>query len=155
MANEERAEIEAHYQMEIESIRGEVARLTYLLEQVLSFKNGKEISAQPPMKTSSVHVPRTSQNLGANSVNEHHFVLFAPIYQSQAQITVDPTEKGPSDNKSTSPTDYDKWVALKERLRVVKGNNVIDPVLATEVVWFQTLWCRRSVECWTSSSISD
>jgi len=33
MENEERAQFEAHYQNEIESIKGEVARLTNLLEQ--------------------------------------------------------------------------------------------------------------------------
>jgi hypothetical protein len=39
MDNEERAQLEAHYQNEIESIKGEVARLTNMLEQVLSSKN--------------------------------------------------------------------------------------------------------------------
>jgi hypothetical protein len=41
MENEERAQLEAHYQNDLESIKGEVARLTHLLEQVLSSKNGK------------------------------------------------------------------------------------------------------------------
>jgi hypothetical protein len=59
MNNEERAQLEAHYQNEIESIKGEVARLTDLLEQVLSSKNEKGIFAQP-----HVHVLGTSQNLG-------------------------------------------------------------------------------------------
>jgi hypothetical protein len=60
MENEERAQIEAHYQKKIESIRGEVVRLTYLFKQVLSFKNGKEMFAQPPVITSSVYVSCTS-----------------------------------------------------------------------------------------------
>jgi hypothetical protein len=46
MDNEEIAQLEAHYQNEIESIKGEVARLTDLLEQVLSSKNKKGIFAQ-------------------------------------------------------------------------------------------------------------
>jgi hypothetical protein len=62
MQNKERAQLKAHYQNEIERIKGEVARLTDLLEQVLSSKNGKGIFAQPPVKT-----PSTSQNLGADS----------------------------------------------------------------------------------------
>jgi hypothetical protein len=41
MKNEERAQLEAHYQNEIGNIIGEVAILTHLLEQMLSFKNGK------------------------------------------------------------------------------------------------------------------
>jgi phage host-nuclease inhibitor protein Gam len=54
MENKERAQLEAHYQNEIESIKGEVDRLTDLFEQVLSSKNEKEIFAQPPMKTPSI-----------------------------------------------------------------------------------------------------
>jgi hypothetical protein len=41
MDNEGKSQLEAHYQKEIESIGDEVARLTDLLEQVLSFKKGK------------------------------------------------------------------------------------------------------------------
>jgi len=37
--NEERAQLKAHYQNEIESIKGEIGRLTDLLKQVLSSKN--------------------------------------------------------------------------------------------------------------------
>jgi hypothetical protein len=53
--------LEAHYQNEIESIKGKVTRLADLLEQVLSSKNGKGIFAQPLVKTSSIHIPGTSQ----------------------------------------------------------------------------------------------
>jgi hypothetical protein len=60
MKNEERAQLEAHYQNEIESIEGERAILTNLLEQVLSSKNGKGISAQPPIGALVAHVPTTS-----------------------------------------------------------------------------------------------
>jgi hypothetical protein len=42
MKNEGRAQLEAHYQNEIESIKGELAILTHLLEHVLSSKNGKK-----------------------------------------------------------------------------------------------------------------
>jgi len=41
MENEERAQLEAHYQNEIESIKGEVARLTNLLEQCWALKMEK------------------------------------------------------------------------------------------------------------------
>jgi hypothetical protein len=57
MENEEIAQLEVHYQNEVESIKGEVARLTDLLEQVLSVKNGKRTSAQPLMEALSVRVP--------------------------------------------------------------------------------------------------
>jgi hypothetical protein len=121
MDNEERAQLEAHYQNEIESIKGEVARLTDLLEQVLSSKNEKGIFAQPPVKTPSIHVL------------EQHFMLIAPIPSSQAPITVDLTANGPPGNKSTNFVNYDKLSALKERLRAVEGNDWFDPMRATEV----------------------
>ena len=41
---------------EIESIKCEVAKLN-LLEQVLNFKSGKGMSAQPPVEVLLVHVP--------------------------------------------------------------------------------------------------
>jgi hypothetical protein len=41
MENKEKAQLEAYYQNEIESIKGQVARLTDLLKQMLSSKNGK------------------------------------------------------------------------------------------------------------------
>jgi len=133
MENEERAQLEAHYQNEIESIKGEEARLTDLLEQVLSSKNGKGIFAQPPMKTPSIHVLGTSQNLGADSTAEQHFVPIAPILSSQAPITVDLTANGPPGNRSTDFVNYDNLSALEERLRVVEGNDWLDPIRAAEV----------------------
>jgi hypothetical protein len=46
----------ALFQKEIESIKCEVTKLD-LLEQVLNFKRGKGMSAQPPVEVLSVHVP--------------------------------------------------------------------------------------------------
>jgi len=57
MENKERDQIEAHYQKKIESIKGEIARLINLLEQVLHFKNTKGMFAQPPVETLLVCVP--------------------------------------------------------------------------------------------------
>ena len=70
MKNKEMAQIEAHYKKEIKSIKCEVVRLINLLEQVLSFKNEKGTSAQPPMKTPSAHVPDTSWNFGIDSMTK-------------------------------------------------------------------------------------
>jgi hypothetical protein len=46
---------------------------------------------------------------------------------------MDPTTKGPSNNRSTGPIDHDKRVVLEERLRAFEGNNLINPVLAAKV----------------------
>jgi hypothetical protein len=133
MENEERAQLEAHYQNEIESIKGEVTRLTNLLEQVLSSKNKKGIFVQPLVKTPSIHVLGTSQNLGADSTAEQYFVPIALIPSSQAPITVDLIADGPPGNRSTDFVNYDKLSALEERLRAIEGNDWFDPMRAAEV----------------------
>jgi hypothetical protein len=56
MENEERGWQETDCQKKIESIKCEVVKLD-LLEQVLNFKSGKGMSAQPLMEALSVHVP--------------------------------------------------------------------------------------------------
>jgi hypothetical protein len=65
---QKRAQIEARYQKEIESIKGEVARLTNLLEQALSYKSGKV--AQPPIEALLARFSHTSQNLRADSATK-------------------------------------------------------------------------------------
>ena len=85
------------------------------------------------MKTPSIHVLGTSQNLGANSTVEQQFVSITPIPSSQALITMDLTTDGPPDNRSTDFMNYDKLSALEERLRVVEGNDWFDPMRAAKV----------------------
>jgi len=46
---------------------------------------------------------------------------------------MNPTMKGPSNNRFTNPTGHSKWVALKERLRAVEENNLIHPMIVVEV----------------------
>jgi hypothetical protein len=79
MENEERAHLKSHYQTELESVKNEVARLTDLLEQLLRAKNGEGTSTQPPEGAPAAHIPQASQNQGANSANEQHFMSIAPI----------------------------------------------------------------------------
>ena len=58
MENKERA----HYQAELEAVKGEVSMLTNLLEQLLRTKNGEGTSTQPPIGAPSVHVPLRNQS---------------------------------------------------------------------------------------------
>jgi hypothetical protein len=133
MENEERAHLESHYQIELESIKNEVVRLTDPLEQLLRAKNGEGRSAQPPAEASATHIPQASQNQGANSANEQHFVPIIPIQPTHAPIIMDLTAEGTPDNRSTSLMDHDKLFALEERLRAVEGNDWFDPMRAAEV----------------------
>jgi hypothetical protein len=115
MENEERAHLESHYQNELESVKNEVARMTNLLEQVLKAKNREGTSTQSIMGAPAAHIQGTSQNLGADSTAEQHFVPIDPIPPSQAPITVDLTADGPPGNRSTNFINYDKLSALEER----------------------------------------
>ena len=67
MENEERAQLEAQHQKEMDNLKEEVARLTSLLEQALRDKSGKAtLIAQPE----DMHVTHFDpQNLGANRVS--------------------------------------------------------------------------------------
>jgi len=133
MENEERAHLESHYQTELESVKNELARLTDLLEQLLRTKNGEGTSAQQPEGAPTAHIPQASQNQGANSANEQHFVPITPIQPTHAPITVDLIAEGTPDNRSLSLMYQDKLFALEERLRAVEGNDWFDPIRAAEV----------------------
>jgi hypothetical protein len=104
-----------------------------LLEQHLRAKNGEGTSTQPPIGAPAAHVPGASQNLGANSMTEQHFVPAIPMQLTQAPIIVDLTANKPSDNRSTGFMNHDKISALEEQLRVVEGNEWSDPMRAYEV----------------------
>ena len=130
MEIEERAQLVAHYQNEIESIKSEVARLTNMFEQVLSSENGKGITAQPPIGALIAHIPTVSQNLGVDSVAEQHFVLAIPIWSAQSPTTMDLATDRPSKSRSSGIISQDKISSLEERLRAVEGNDWFDPIRA-------------------------
>ena len=105
MENEERAHLESHYQIELESVKNEVAPLIDLLEQLLRAKNGEGTSTQLPEGAPATHITKASQNQGANSANEQHFVPITPIQPSHAPINVDLTTERTPDNRSPSLMD--------------------------------------------------
>ena len=133
MENEERAHLVSHYQNELESVKNEVARMTNLLEQLLKAKNEEGTSTQPIVGAPAAHIQGTSQNLGADSTAEQHFVPITSIPPSQAPFTVDLTADGTPGNRSADNVNYDKLSALEERLRAVEGNDWFDPMRAAEV----------------------
>jgi hypothetical protein len=60
--NEERAQLEAQHQKEVDNLKEEVARLTSLLEQALRDKSGKTILIAQPEDMHITHFD--PQNLG-------------------------------------------------------------------------------------------
>jgi len=84
------------------------------------------------VEASSAYIPHTSQNLGADSVTRQYFSISLHLANSSSSHRGSNNIRS-SDDRSTSPINHDKWVALEERLRVVEGNNLTDLVLAAEV----------------------
>ncbi|XP_024459574.1 uncharacterized protein LOC112328008 [Populus trichocarpa] len=106
MENEERAQLEAQHQKEVDNLKEEVTRLTSLLEQALRDKSGKATHiAQPePMLVN----PFTPQNLGAN-------------------------EKESQKGKMVKEDDLNKFIALEQRMRAFEGIRLYDPIKAVEM----------------------
>ncbi|XP_024465904.1 uncharacterized protein LOC112328891 [Populus trichocarpa] len=106
MENEERAQLEAQHQKEVDNLKEEVTRLSSLLEQALRDKSGKATYiAQPePMLVN----PFTPQNLGAN-------------------------EKESQKGKMVKEDDLNKFITLEQRMRAFEGIRLYDPIKAVDM----------------------
>ena len=133
MENEERAQLEAQHQKEMDNLKEEVARLTSLLEQALRNKSGKAtLIAQPE----DMHVTHFDpQNLGANRVSSEfqQAMHFQPAYPSRISSTIDSTEKESQKGKMVKEEGLEKWTALEERIRAIEGIRLYDPIKAVEM----------------------
>jgi hypothetical protein len=102
MENEERTQLEAQHQKEVDNLKEEVARLTSLLEQALRDKSGKATHiAQPePMLVN----PFTPQNLGTNDLSSdfQQVMHFQPAYPTRTSLT-----------KMVKEDDLNKFIALE------------------------------------------
>lgn len=140
MQNKERAQLEAQHQKELESLKKDVARLTSLLEQALRSKSGEGTSTQPAFTTQIPLMPATlfnPSNLGTSRISSEsqyvtHF-LTQPVYPMRIPKAVEPTLVESHHDKMVGDEGLEKWVALEERVRVVEGNNLYDPVKAVEM----------------------
>jgi hypothetical protein len=130
MENEERVQLEAQYQKELDNLKEEVARLTSLLELALRDKSGKTtLIAQPE----DMHVTHFDpQNLGANRVSSEfqQAMHFQPAYPMRMPFTIDSIEKESKKGKMVKEEGLEKWTALEERIRIVEGNHSIVFMLA-------------------------
>jgi len=133
MENEEKAQLEAQHQKEVDNLKEQVARLTILLEQVLRDKSGKAtLIAQPE----DMHVTHFDpQNLGANRVSSEfqQAMHFQPAYPMRMSFTIDSTEKESQKGKMLKEEGLEKWTVLEERIRAVEGNHLCDLVKAVNM----------------------
>jgi hypothetical protein len=115
MKNEEKAQLEAQHQKEVDNLKEEVARLTSLLEQALRDKFGKTtLIAQPE----DMHVTHFDpQNLGANRVSSEfqQAMHFQPAYPMRMPFTIDSTKKESQKGKMVKEEGLEKWNLKKAR----------------------------------------
>ena len=128
MENEERAESESPYQKELEAVRSDVARLTSLLEKALRTRDGEGTSTQTDDAPPGAQSPVVPQVIGRNSPKKRPESI-RPI---QIPIIMDLTAEDPEDGRSSDHLGHDKWTALEERLKAIKGNDLSDPVRAAK-----------------------
>ena len=133
MENEERAQLEAQHQKEVDNLKKEVARLTSLLEQALRDKSEKATRIAQPEDMHVTHFD--PQNLGANRVSSEfqQAMHFQPTYPSRISSTIDSTEKESQKGKMVKEEDLEKWTTIEKRIRVVKGNHLCDLVKAVNM----------------------
>ncbi|XP_073264521.1 uncharacterized protein [Populus alba] len=133
MENEERAQLEAQHQKEVDNLKEEVVRLTSLLEQALRDKSGKAtLTAQPePILVN----PFNLQNLGANELSSdfQQAMHFHPAYTTRMSFTIDSTENESQKGKIVKKDELNKFIALEQRMRAFEGIHLYDPIKATEM----------------------
>ena len=138
--NEERTQLDAQHQKELNGLKEEVARLTSLLEQTLRSKSGEGTSSQPAFTAQIPPMPPVIFNLpnmGASGSSHEpqyatHFPA-QPIYPMRIPHADELTLEGSHKNKMIGDEGLEKWAALEERVRAVEGNHLYDPVKATEM----------------------
>ncbi|KAL9334464.1 hypothetical protein Peur_074603 [Populus x canadensis] len=139
MENEERTQLDAQHQKELNSLKEDVARLTSLLEQALRSKS-EGTSSQPVFTAQIPPTPPTFFNLpnmrASGSSHEPQYATHfpaQPIYPMRIPHTDELTLEGSSRDKMIGAEGLEKWAALEERVRAVEGNHLYDPVKAAEM----------------------
>jgi hypothetical protein len=108
MKNEERTQLEAQHQKEVDNLKEEVVRLTSLFEQALRDKSRKatHIVQLEPMLVN----PFNPQNLGANGLSSDFQQArhFQPAYPTRMSFTIDSTKKESQKGKMIKEEDLEK-----------------------------------------------
>jgi hypothetical protein len=134
MEDEKRAQRDAYFQEELESLKTSVAHLTSLLEQTLRNTSGEGPSNQP---VTFNQAPTTVQP--KERVSEHgQEPQLSPTFMQSATPTPPPTVIEASTNESHKPKSSDsidqaKIEVLKARLKAIEGVDLYDPVRAAEM----------------------
>jgi hypothetical protein len=70
-------------------------------------------------------------------------------------MTVDLTIKRPFNDRSAGPIDCDRWATLEERLRVIEGNDLFNPIQVVEIYLEPNIVVPKKFKYQNLSSIRD
>ena len=127
MEGEERADRDAHFQEELESLKASVARLTSLLEHTL-----RNASVEGPSNRPTMAQPEeTMSEHGQEPPHNPAFVHSTP--SAPTPVVIDPFANKSHKTKSSDGIGQDKMAALEARIRAIEGVELYDPVRAAEM----------------------
>ena len=132
MEGEERADRDAHFQEELESLKASVARLTSLLEQTLRNASGEGPSNRPTISVQPPTMAQPEETMSEHGLEPPHNPAFVHSTPSApAPVVTDPFAN--ESHKTKSSDDIDKMAALEARIRAIEGLDLYDPVRAAEM----------------------
>jgi len=134
MEDEERAQRDAHFQEELESLKTSVARLTSLLEQTLRNTSGEGPSNRPVTFNQTPITAQPEERMSEYGQEPQHNPVFVQsATPAPAPTVMDAFANESHQAKSSDSLDQEKIAALEARIKVIEGVDLYDPVRAAEM----------------------
>jgi hypothetical protein len=134
MEDEERAQRDAHFQEELESLKTSVARLTSLLEQTLRNTSGEGPSNRPVTFNQTPITAQPEERMSEHGQEPQHNPAFVQsATPAPAPTVMDAFANESHQAKSSDSLDQEKIAALEARIKVIEGVDLYDPVRAAEM----------------------
>eukprot|EP00258_Populus_trichocarpa_P023615 XP_024439634.1 uncharacterized protein LOC112323891 [Populus trichocarpa] len=134
MEDEERAQRDAHFQEELESLKTSVARLTSLLEQTLRNTSGEGPSNRPVTFNQTPITAQPKERMSEHGQEPQHNPAFVQsATPAPAPTVMDAFANESHQAKSSDSLDQEKIAALEARIKVIEGVDLYDPVRAAEM----------------------
>jgi len=134
MEDEERAQRDAYFQEELESLKTSVARLTSLLEQTLRNTSGEGPSNRPVTFNQTPITAQPEERMSEYGQEPQHNPVFVQsATPAPAPTVMDAFANESHQAKSSDSLDQEKIAALEARIKVIEGVDLYDPVRAAEM----------------------
>jgi hypothetical protein len=134
MEDEERAQRDAYFQEELESLKTSVARLTSLLEQTLRNTSGEGPSNRPVTFNQTPITAQPEERMSEYGQEPQHNPVFVQsATPAPAPTVMDAFANESHQAKSSDSLDQEKIAVLEARIKVIEGVDLYDPVRAAEM----------------------